>query len=371
MKMIKLWILSWFALLLAACGGEGSGLPAQDGGGNPLPGVVSLQLTPAKANVPIDFSLQYVAEALLADGGVMDVTGNPSIFWSSSNLAVARIDNRGLATGVSPGTVTITASGTANGQAFSASAELTVTNAVVTALQLTPATASVAVGLEQQYTATALLSDGSSLDVTNHAALSWSSSDVAVATISATGTNGKGLATGVSPGTVTITASGTANGQAFSASAGLTVNIEQPNYNLGCSVGEVEISNGSVFSCPLTKSEADKFNIAYLQTYSLGGKEFVQMNAIQAFDYCEKLTGAYLPSYNDLVQLSNERSNYLANTARWPINGTYDYYYSSTGSLNSGFSVVRLVNGAGAAGAFDEPLFVTCVVRNNVNRNIK
>ncbi|HDX8593572.1 TPA: Ig-like domain-containing protein, partial [Aeromonas dhakensis] len=89
------------------------------------------------------------------------------------------------------------------------------TNAVVTALQLTPATASVAVGLEQQYTATALLSDGSSLDVTNHAALSWSSSDVAVATISATGTNGKGLATGVSPGTVTITASGTANGQAF------------------------------------------------------------------------------------------------------------------------------------------------------------
>ncbi|HDX8593530.1 TPA: hypothetical protein RQN76_004408, partial [Aeromonas dhakensis] len=151
----------------------------------------------------------------------------------------------------------------------------------------------------------------------------------------------------------------------------LTVNIEQPNYNLGCSVGEVEISNGSVFSCPLTKSEADKFNIAYLQTYSLGGKEFVQMNAIQAFDYCEKLTGAYLPSYNDLLQLSNERSNYLANTARWPINGTYDYYYSSTGSLNSGFSVVRLVNGAGAAGAFDEPLFVTCVVRNNVNRNIK
>ncbi|HDX8593444.1 TPA: Ig-like domain-containing protein, partial [Aeromonas dhakensis] len=109
MKMIKLWIVSWFALLLAACGGEGSGLPAQDGGGNPLPGVVSLQLTPAKAHVPIDFSLQYVAEALLADGSVTDVTGNPSVFWSSSNLAVARIDNRGLATGVSPGTVTITA----------------------------------------------------------------------------------------------------------------------------------------------------------------------------------------------------------------------------------------------------------------------
>ncbi len=48
----------------------------------------------------------------------------------------------GVATGVNLGTVTITAQGTANGTTFTETAQLTVTNAVITALQVTPPTES-------------------------------------------------------------------------------------------------------------------------------------------------------------------------------------------------------------------------------------
>ena len=94
--------------------------------------------------------------------------------------------------------------------------------AFIKSLQVTPAQRRIPVGLGQQFVATAFLSDGSSQVVTG-AALSWSSSNASVATISATG-----LAAGIAPGTVTITASGTSNGTQFSATAQLTA-ISPPN----------------------------------------------------------------------------------------------------------------------------------------------
>ena len=128
----------------------------------------------------------------------------------------------GLATGLAGGVVTITASGSHNGTPYSATAELTVTTVTVESLQVTPEMQSIPAGLTHQFTATATLSDGSVIDVTSQAALSWSSSDVAVATIS-NESETKGLATGLASGTTIITASGSANGVSFTASAELTV----------------------------------------------------------------------------------------------------------------------------------------------------
>lgn len=67
-------------------------------------------------------------------------------------------------------------------------------------LRVTPAHAYVATGGTQQFTATAYNSDDTSCAVT--AVASWTSSNLAVATVSASG-----VATGVSPGTATLTAS--------------------------------------------------------------------------------------------------------------------------------------------------------------------
>jgi hypothetical protein len=69
----------------------------------------------------------------------------------------------------------------------------------LSSIAVTPANATNVVGATQQYTATGTYADGSTQNVTSQAA--WSSSKTAVATIS-----GSGLATGVSAGSTTISA---------------------------------------------------------------------------------------------------------------------------------------------------------------------
>ncbi len=77
----------------------------------------------------------------------------------------------------------------------------------LSSIAVTPANPSITVAADQQFTATATYSDGSTADVT--ASATWSSSDTAIATIIST----SGLATAVAAGTSTITAvSGTISG---------------------------------------------------------------------------------------------------------------------------------------------------------------
>ncbi|HBC3521123.1 Ig-like domain-containing protein [Vibrio campbellii] len=178
--------------------------------------VASMVVTPASDTTPIGLSKPFTATVTLTDGTPINVTDDPAISWSSSDPTIATIETgntsggNGVATGVNLGTVTITAQGTANGTTFTETAQLTVTNAVITALQVTPPTESTPIGLSKPFTATAILSDGSgTLDVTNEAAISWSSSDPSIATIVTGQASGNGVATGAKTGTVTITASGT------------------------------------------------------------------------------------------------------------------------------------------------------------------
>src|SRR6185312_4700256 len=67
------------------------------------------------------------------------------------------------------------------------------------AITVTPASASIATGQTQAFTAYGIFSDGSATDITS--SVSWSSSATGVATIAATG-----LATGVSAGNANIVA---------------------------------------------------------------------------------------------------------------------------------------------------------------------
>ncbi|EHK2924965.1 Ig-like domain-containing protein, partial [Vibrio parahaemolyticus] len=188
--------------------------------------IASLQVTPVTASTPIGLTKSYTATAILSDGvTTIDVTTDPAISWSSSDTAIATVDASGVATGVTVGTTTITASGTTpEGLPVSGSAALDVTNAIVTSLVVTPATESTPIGLSKPFTATAILSDGvTTIDVTDDPAISWTSSDTSIATINTSGAN-KGEATGEALGTVTIMAAGTTpEGAAVSGSAQLTV----------------------------------------------------------------------------------------------------------------------------------------------------
>ena len=69
----------------------------------------------------------------------------------------------------------------------------------VSSMQVSPTLISIGMGAQQQFTATAHLSDGSTKDVTS--SVQWNSSDSNIASIAAGGS-----AIGSAPGTVTITA---------------------------------------------------------------------------------------------------------------------------------------------------------------------
>ncbi|WP_394293619.1 Ig-like domain-containing protein [Aeromonas rivipollensis] len=217
MKQLFMWICaSMAALLLTACGGGDEDSSSQPESGSGATSMVSLQVTPPQGRIPVALGLQYVAQALMSDGKVQDVTALGDLQWHSSDSAIATITSTGLATGVAPGKVTITASGVgANGTPVEARAQLEVSNAQAIGLQVAPPATLVASGLSKRFTATLQLSDGTTLDVTPE--VSWASDDPGTATVA------QGLATGIGSGVASLSASGLFQGKSVSSAAQLTV----------------------------------------------------------------------------------------------------------------------------------------------------
>ena len=171
--------------------------------------LTSVAVTPASASIAAGATQQFTATGMYSDNSTKDLTS--SVTWASSSTSVATIAASGLATAVATGSTNITA--TAAGKT-SAPATLTVAAPTVVSIAVTPATASIAVGNTQQFTATATYSDKSTKDITSTA--TWASGTPAVASISAAG-----LATGLTAGTSAITAA--SGGVTSSPAATLTV----------------------------------------------------------------------------------------------------------------------------------------------------
>jgi len=164
--------------------------------------VASVTVTPATASLNVGQTVQLTATPKDANGNPL--TGRV-ITWQSSDNTIASVNSSGLVTGVGAGgPVTITA--TSEGQ--SGTATVNVTLAPVATVTLTPSSANVAITGTVQLTATPKDANGNPL---TGRAISWSSSDNTIATVSSSG-----LVTGVAAGTVTITA--TSEGKSGTAS---------------------------------------------------------------------------------------------------------------------------------------------------------
>ncbi|MHB1619581.1 MAG: Ig-like domain-containing protein [Sulfuricella sp.] len=212
--------------------------------------VTSISLTPATASILVNGAQQYTAIATYSDGTTGDVTADPTTGWASSNPAIATLSPSGngggkATAGAIAGQTNITA--TYGNKTSSPPATLTVTNATVTSINVTPATASILVGGKQQYTATAILSDGSSTDVTTNPNTVWTSANPAVATFTAPPPT-TGTATGVAAGTSNITAAYTSGGKTttsplFPAAGGAQLTVTAVNSgpaNAGPNLGTVK-----------------------------------------------------------------------------------------------------------------------------------
>ncbi|PSM30497.1 Ig-like domain-containing protein, partial [Haliangium sp. UPWRP_2] len=143
-------------------------------------------------------TLQLTATATFTDDTTQDITATAA--WSATDVApatnVASVTATGVATGRNLGSSTLTAM--LGGK--SGSATLTVTAALLTAVKVSPSTASIAKGTTQQFTATATFTDASTQDVTKTAA--WTTTDVTGTGVTSVDANG--LVTGKNVGTATI-----------------------------------------------------------------------------------------------------------------------------------------------------------------------
>jgi len=165
--------------------------------------LVSISVTTPNLSVPKGTKPQFTAIGTYSDTSTQVIT--TQVTWSSSVPSTATISNAagfdGQATANAVGTTSISAS---LGGVSSPGVTLTVTAAVITSINVTPAAPTVPNGLTVQFTATALFSDNSTPMVLTTA--TWASSVPNTATISsAPGSNG--LATTAHVGTTSITAS--------------------------------------------------------------------------------------------------------------------------------------------------------------------
>ncbi|CVK34100.1 Ig-like domain-containing protein [Methanoculleus bourgensis] len=174
---------------------------------NPAPPVLtSISVSPAAPTIDVGETQQFTAICYDQYGApISDV----SVIWSSENETVGTIDTSGLFTAIEEGATTITAS--ANGISGTATVTVTPAPRVLTTVDVSPATADIAVGETEQFTATCYDQNG---EVMPDVSVTWSSSNEAVGTMTA-----GGIFTAHSEGATTVTASA----EGVSGSASVTV----------------------------------------------------------------------------------------------------------------------------------------------------
>jgi len=165
--------------------------------------LVSIMVTPANSTLQLSKTLQFMAIGTFGDSSSRDISS--SVDWKSSSGKVAPVNSSGIATANATGTTTITASQ----GSISGSTNLTVS---INGTGLTVSPSSQTISMEQTVQFTATL-NGSSVS-----GVSWSSSRTTIATI-----DQDGIATGLTVGTTTITATATISGTQYQGTANLTV----------------------------------------------------------------------------------------------------------------------------------------------------
>lgn len=164
--------------------------------------LLSLTINPQETTVANGYDKQFTVTGIFSNSTTQDLTDQ--VTWSSSDTGVATISNgsgtEGYAESAGTGTTTITATHVGSGKADMAS--MTVSSATLESIVVTPDNP-IAYGTNQQFTATGYFSDNTTQDLTDQ--VTWNSSDTGVATVS-NAASYEGLATSVSSGTTTISA---------------------------------------------------------------------------------------------------------------------------------------------------------------------
>lgn len=163
-----------------------------------IPAVLqNIQLSPENPQVPVGARLRLIATGTYSNGEMAEITSLAQ--WASSNDAAAAVSNlpgaRGEVTGLQQGR-SVNVSASLGG--VSGSTVVSVVAPALVEIELSPLSATVAVGTTQQFVATGTFTDLSTRDISSLA--TWASAAADVARVS------RGVATGLIAGSTTISA---------------------------------------------------------------------------------------------------------------------------------------------------------------------
>ena len=135
----------------------------------------SIDISPLNATAVVGTHLQYTATGNYSDGSTEDLTSEVTWIARPTNTNVVSITQEGLLTGLRVGNADIDAAlGTVTG-----TTPVTVEEASLTSIEVTPADTTLRVNKKQKYTATGLFSDGTTQKISKDVV--WESSDENVA----------------------------------------------------------------------------------------------------------------------------------------------------------------------------------------------
>lgn len=178
--------------------------------------VIPVTVTSSGQNIPVTGVSLNLPRATLHPSDTVQLVAavrplnasNQTVFWSSTNNAIATVNQSGLVTALSIGQTTIRVSTTDGNRTATSNISVTVP---VASVSVSPATSTLSVGQTRQLTANILPNNAGDKSVV------WTSSNTSVATV----TNG-GTVYANANGTATITA--TTNDLGFTSTATITVN---------------------------------------------------------------------------------------------------------------------------------------------------
>ncbi|HTC87348.1 MAG TPA: Ig-like domain-containing protein [Bryobacteraceae bacterium] len=227
------------------------------------PILVSIAVAPPTSSIALGLSQQFTATGTFTDGSTQNVTA--AVTWGTSTSA-ATISSVGLATSVNQGGVLISASS----GALQGSASLSITAPALTAISVTPANSSLALGLSQQLTATGIYTDGSTQNLTGF--VTWSSSASSIASI-----NGAGLASSAKEGGTTIQAlSGSIHGSTLlTVTAPALVSIA-----LTPASPSIPLGSTQQFTATGTYTDSSTQNVTSSVTWSSSSTDLASINSV-------------------------------------------------------------------------------------------
>lgn len=287
--------------------------------------LTSIGISPLSSSVPQGQPVTFSATGNLSNGTTQNISGN--VTWASSNPAVATVSATGVASTLTQGSTTITAS--MNG-IVSNSVSLTVNPPALATLSITPISGSSIVGYTQQLTATGTMSNGSTATL---GALTWSSSNPAVANV-----NASGLVTSVGPGSTNISAS----------SSGITSNIAVLTFNPAAPFGVMAVSGTNQMTISWSPAAgATSYNIYWGTAPGITSVStkitnvappYVQTGLTQGSTYCYRVSAVTSVSQT----FSTETCSYVY------TGGNPSGLFSATGSMpvaRSNHTSTLLLNG--------------------------